>query len=127
MSVLLDTSILIHGESYLPRKFVFDEVQTCLLKREICNKQQLYHTFTNTINLLPLIKKYILKRWDQQIYSKLNEIHSLVGKTPCSYGHNRKEQVLLTRCRIGHGRLTHSYLLSNEERPVIPMFRIGMF
>jgi hypothetical protein len=30
---------------------------------------------------------------------------------------NRKEQVLLTRCRIGHGRLTHSYLLNNEERP----------
>jgi len=23
----------------------------------------------------------------------------------------------LTRCRIGHSRLTHSYLLNNEERP----------
>ena len=51
------------------------------------------------------------------------------------YGQNRREQVVLTRCRIGHGRLTHSYLLtltrcrighgrlthsyllSNEERP----------
>jgi hypothetical protein len=49
------------------------------------------------------------------------------------YSQNRKEQVVLTRrhighgrlthsylltltrCRIGHGRLTHSYLLSNEE------------
>jgi hypothetical protein len=69
----------------------------------------------------PLIMKYILKRWqgswDQQIYSKLHEIHSLVGKTPCSYGQNRKEQVVLTRCRIGHSRPTHSYLLNNEERP----------
>ena len=40
--------------------------------------------------------KYILKRWqdrwDQQIYNKLHEIHSLVGKTPCSCGQNRKEQ-----------------------------------
>jgi hypothetical protein len=27
------------------------------------------------------------------------------------------EQVVLTRCRIGHSRLTHSYLLNNEERP----------
>jgi hypothetical protein len=63
--------------------------------------------------------KYILNRlqdsWDQPIHSKLQEIHSLVGKTPCSYGHNRKDQVVLTRCRIGHGRLTHSYLLNNEE------------
>ena len=51
------------------------------------------------------------------------------------YSQNRKEQVVLTRrhighgrlthsylltltrCRIGHGRLTHSYLLSNEEWP----------
>jgi hypothetical protein len=58
----------------------------------------------------PFIMKYILKPWQnswvQQIHNKLHKIHSLVGKTPCSYGHNRKEQVVLTRCRIGHGRLT---------------------
>ena len=33
------------------------------------------------------------------------------------YGQNRKEQVVLTRCRIRHSRLTHSYLLNDEERP----------
>jgi hypothetical protein len=69
----------------------------------------------------PFIMKFILKRWqdswDQQIHNKLHEIHSLVGKTPRSYGQYRKEQVVLTRCRIGHSRLTHSYLLNNEERP----------
>jgi hypothetical protein len=48
-------------------------------------------------------------------HNKLHEIHSLVGKTPCSYGQNRKEQAVLTRCRIGHNRLTHSYLLNSEE------------
>jgi hypothetical protein len=46
--------------------------------------------------------KYILIRWqvswDQQIHNKLHEIHSLAGKIPCSYGQNRKEQVVLTRC-----------------------------
>jgi hypothetical protein len=72
-------------------------------------------------DIKPFIVKYISKRWqdswDQQIHSKLHEMHSLVGKTPCSYGQNRKEQVVLTRCRIGHNRLTHSYLLNNEERP----------
>jgi hypothetical protein len=44
-------------------------------------------------------------------------MHSLVGKIPCSYGENRKEQVVLNICRIGHSRLIHSYLLNNEERP----------
>jgi hypothetical protein len=37
----------------------------------------------------PFIVKYILKRWqvswDQQIHSKLHEMHSLVCMTPCSY------------------------------------------
>jgi hypothetical protein len=46
----------------------------------------------------PFIMKYILIRWqdswDQQIHNKLHEIHSLVGKTTCSCGQNRKEQVL---------------------------------
>jgi len=44
--------------------------------------------------------------YSQQIYNKMHEIHSLVGKTPCSYGQNRKEQVVLTRCHIGHGRIS---------------------
>jgi hypothetical protein len=63
--------------------------------------------------------KYILKRWqdswDQQIHILLHELHTIVGKTPCSYGQKPKEQVVLIRCRIGHRRLTHSYLLNNEE------------
>jgi hypothetical protein len=63
--------------------------------------------------------KYILKRWqdswDKQIHNLLHELHSIVGKIPCSYGQNPKELVVLTRCRIGHRRLTHSYLLNNEE------------
>ena len=69
----------------------------------------------------PFIMKYILKCWqdiwDQQIHNKLHKIHSIIGKTPCSYGHNWKGPVVLTRCRIDHGRLTHSYLLNNEELP----------
>jgi hypothetical protein len=44
-------------------------------------------------------------------------MHSIVGNTPCSYRLNLKEQVVLTRSRIGHGNLTHSYLFNNEERP----------
>jgi len=37
--------------------------------------------------------------------------------TTCSYSHNHKKQVVLTRYRIGHSRYTHSYLLDSEERP----------
>ena len=41
------------------------------------------------------------------LHGKQHEIHSL--KAPCSYGQNRKEQVVLTRYRIGHGRLTQLF------------------
>ena len=55
-------------------------------------------------DFIPFIIKYISKLWqdsrDQQIHNKLHDIHYLVGKTPCSYGQNRKEQVVWTRCRI---------------------------
>jgi len=54
----------------------------------------------------PFIMKYIFKPWQdswvQQIHNKLQEIHALAGKTIGSYGQNRKEQVVLSRCRIGH-------------------------
>ena len=41
-----------------------------------------------------------------------HEAKFMVGKTPCSYCQNWKELVVLTRCRIGHGRITNSYLLT---------------
>ena len=36
----------------------------------------------------------------------------------CSFlGYSRQIQTKITRCRIGHTRLTHSYLLTNEQPP----------
>jgi hypothetical protein len=58
----------------------------------------------------------------------LHEIHSLVGKTTCSYGQNRKEKIVLTRGRISHSKLTHIYILYNEERSeCIPCNSINVF
>ena len=55
--------------------------------------------------------------WDQQIDNKLHEIHSIIGNAACFSSQHWKEQVVLNRCRIGHSRLTHSYLLNNKQRP----------
>ena len=81
--------------------------------------------FNPYTDVKPFIMKYILKNRqdsrEQQIHSKLHEIHSLVGKIPCFYCQNHKEQVILTRCRIGHSRFTHNYLMRNDC--VIPIIR----
>ena len=47
------------------------------------------------------------ENWDQQIKNKLHEIHSLFGKT--SYFYCKRNRWSWPECRIGHGRLTHSY------------------
>jgi hypothetical protein len=43
-------------------------------------------------------------------------MHSLVGKTLCSYGQIQKELVALIRS-IGHGRFPNGYFSNNNERP----------
>jgi hypothetical protein len=55
-------------------------------------------------------KRTMVNIFRNVLHEKQDEMHSLVGRTPCSYGQNRKEQVVLIRCRIGHCRLTHGYL-----------------
>jgi len=53
--------------------------------------------------------------WNQHIHSKLHGIHSSIGKTIYSYGPNHNDLVVLTICRIIHGKCINSYLLNKEE------------
>ena len=49
-----------------------------------------------------------------------NKLHELKPdfNSKCSFlGHSRQIQTKITRCRIGHTRLTHAYLLTNEQPP----------
>ena len=68
-----------------------------------------------------LILKYIQKlwqsQWDLQTNNKLHEIQPEVGLNHYKYGKSRRDQVVLTRSRIGHTRTTHSYFFENEPPP----------
>ena len=82
-------------------------------------KQQL-HKVPYT-DFLPAINKFIYdkwqQRWDTQVNNKLHSIKSTLGNT--SYGDLcRKDQVKLSRIRIGHTRLTHSFLMEGLPKPV---------
>ena len=54
--------------------------------------------------------------WDLQIDNKLHSIRPRVGTNvlPCL---SRREEVVLSRLRIGHTFLTHCFLLKSEPRP----------
>ena len=57
--------------------------------------------------------------WEKQTENKLHELKpDFNGK--CSFlGYSRQNQTKITRCRIGHTRLTHAYLLTNKQPPFL--------
>ena len=69
----------------------------------------------------PSINKYILDQWqtswNDSIGNKLLEIKPAIGEHQSVVRNIRKEEVVLARLRLGHTRVTHSYLLQGEEQP----------
>ena len=69
----------------------------------------------------PIINKYLFYKWqsvwDTTVHNKLHSIKPILSEWRPSYRIDRKEEVVLTRLRIGH-YATHSYLLKGEEQPM---------
>ena len=72
-------------------------------------------------NIKPSIKRYILEEWqtswNNSIGNKLLDIKPTSGEYQSVVRNIRKEEVVLARLRLGHTRVTHSYLLQGEEQP----------
>ena len=72
-------------------------------------------------NFKPSINKYILEEWqtswNNSIGNKLLDIKPTIGEKQSVVRNIRKEEVVLARLRLGHTRVTHSYLLQGEEQP----------
>jgi len=57
------------------------------------------------------------RSWNQCVNNKLFDIKPVLGDWSSSHRRNRREEIVLSRIRIGHTHLTHSYLLKGEEMP----------
>ena len=72
-------------------------------------------------NFKPLINTYILsewqKSWDTATFNKLHAIKPVIRNNSSAIRNIRRDDVVITRLRIGHTRFTHSYLLNREEQP----------
>ena len=72
-------------------------------------------------NFKPAINKYILSKWqtswDTAVFNKLHAIKPIIGNNPSFIRSLRREEIVIARLRIGHTRITHSYLLNREEQP----------
>ena len=65
------------------------------------------------------IRQYINNKcqsiWEKQTQNKLNEIKPNFNSKCAFFNYSRKEQTKITRCRIGHTRITHSYMLKMNK------------
>ena len=73
----------------------------------------------NTMKLLRFT--YLLSKqqasWNQNVHNKLYAIQPVLGVWVPGFRPIRREEVVLSRCRIRHTRITHSYLLKREIQP----------
>ena len=72
-------------------------------------------------NFKPSINEYILEEWQTSwnggIGNELLDIRPTIGEYQSVVRGIRGEEVVLARLRLGHTRVTHSYLLQGEEQP----------
>jgi len=73
-------------------------------------------------SFFPHISKLCMKEWqdswDSILTNKLFSIKPVLGKNKPRTSLCRRDETVLTRLRIGHSRVTHSYLLSRESQPI---------
>ena len=98
----------IHGNS------VVDRIAKEALNEPLSNSKVPFTDFK------PSIRKYVFKMWEdcwsELENNKLHDIKPQLGEDKVFY-RTRRDQVVMTRCRIGHSRLTHEYHLKKEPRP----------
>ena len=82
---------------------------------------KIYDIKTPYSDYRPRISNYVNSlfqaKWDLCDNNKLHEINETFLSSLKSYSNNRKEDVILTRLRIGHTRLTHKHYLTGDDRP----------
>ena len=88
------------------------------LARQALDTDEVYYEVPAS-DLKPLVKALVFDRWQHKWdegQSKLKEIKSVLGP-PSAPLCSRRDDIVLTRLRIGHSRLTHKYLLAGEPPP----------
>jgi len=80
--------------------------------------------------LIPGISKFCMNEWqDMWDCSHGNKLYSLcpkVGTVKHSKTLSRCDYVFIYRLRVGHCRLTHSYLLSGDNLPTCEFFGLSL-
>ena len=64
------------------------------------------------------ISQYVRDMWQREWDTAVNnKLHLLIGEQLSAYRSVRRDEVVLSRLKLGHSYLTHSYLLNGEPPP----------
>ena len=94
-----------------------NEKADTIAKRHIF--QDIYEVKIPYSDFKPRISQYVNSlfqaKWNICVRNKLHEINDTFPPSLKIYSDNRKEDIILTRLRIGHSRLTRKQYLVNED------------
>ena len=72
-------------------------------------------------DLKPKINKFLHTKWQQywndNIHNKLFQIQPTLGEWRRALRKSRREQIIISQLCIGHIKLTHSFILKQEQQP----------
>ena len=90
-----------------------------------CNQREIDVKAVPHFDMKQPIHKYILRKWQERWSSpllannkKLRAIRPLLSFWQSSFHRDRRIEIVLTRLRIGHCRLTHGFILNGDSAPV---------
>ena len=90
-----------------------------------CNQREIDVKAVAHFDMKQPIHKYILRKWQERWSSpllannnKLRAIRPLLSFWQSSFHRDRRIEIVSTRLRIGHCRLTHGFILDGGSAPV---------
>ena len=92
-----------------------DETAKSALSLPKSNYKVPYTDFKTSI--LTYTQSFWQSQWDADLFNKLHSVKPTLGEWYPSYRSIRREEVIITRLRIGHSHLTHSWLLAKQDAP----------
>ena len=93
-----------------------EKAKAAVHNRNISNKTLPYTDYYPAIDLK--LRNHWQNEWRNENRNKLLQIKSTVAKWSSSVNKNRQWEVVLTRLRVGHTRLTHGYLMEGKPAPL---------